>query len=188
MGVTVMRDIIGYEGLYKVSSAGEIFSYYTNKLLKHNINHNGYASVELFKNGKSKRCLVHRLVAQTLIPNPNNYPQVNHKDENPLNNKVENLEWCTARYNMNYGNGAKTRHLKIDYTKPIYRENAFKNAMKVRKPVLGVNKTTNEVVTFVSAAEAQRIIGVNASHIAECCKGKRYKSVGGFTWKYIERE
>ena len=106
------KDIPGYEGLYQVSNLGEIKSLnYRNtgkeKILKLIKDKKGYFHVNLYKNGKLKNLQVHRLVAMAFIPNHNNYNQVNHKDENTSNNAVENLEWCTAKYNSNYGNRNK---------------------------------------------------------------------------------
>ena len=106
------KDIPGYEGLYQVSNLGEIKSLnYRNtgkeKIIKPRKNKGGYLRVVLCKNGKQKDFLVHRLVAVAFIPNHNNYNQVNHKDENPSNNNVNNLEWCTSKYNSNYGNRNK---------------------------------------------------------------------------------
>lgn len=106
------KDVVGYEGLYQVSNLGRVKRVEhktTNNILLEErisgqfINTNGYATVSLSKAGVDKFQGVHRLVAQAFIPNPDNLPFVNHKDENPLNNNVENLEWCTAKYNSNYG-------------------------------------------------------------------------------------
>ena len=102
------KDIEGYEGLYQVSNLGKVKSLNYNKtseskLLKLQKNSNGYTRVVLYKNRKPKVCLVHRLVAQAFIPNPNNLPQINHKDEDKANNSVDNLEWCTYLYNNTYG-------------------------------------------------------------------------------------
>ena len=145
----------------------------------------GYLSVELFdENGKSKRLLIHRLVAMAYIPNPENLPQVNHIDENPLNNAVSNLEWCTAKYNMNYGNGAKTRHSKIDYTTESRKTTARINGAKQSKTVLQYSRNGEFIARYNSAAEASRKMGANHSHILECCNGKRYKTVNDFIWKY----
>lgn len=106
------KDIKGYEGLYQVSNFGNVKSLNykrTNKeaLLKLQTNTDGYKIINLRKDGKNKLYLVHRLVAMTFIPNPNNYPIVNHKDENKENNSVDNLEWCTHIYNLNYGDRGK---------------------------------------------------------------------------------
>lgn len=98
---------------YEVSSEGKIRNRLTGRILKEVIktkrSRYGYRYVFLFKNSNRKMKLVHRLVAKAFIPNPNNYPQINHKDENSLNNRVENLEWCTQKYNMNYGTLPKRR-------------------------------------------------------------------------------
>lgn len=157
------------------------------KQLKPNITKLGYQSVELFKNGKSKRLSIHRLVAGAFIVNPDNLPQVNHRDETPSNNCAENLEWCTAKYNMNYGTGAKTRHLKIDYSKPCYAENARINGKIVSRPVVQLSKTGEFLQRFESGKEAHKATHINHSHILECCNGKTYKTVGGYVWKYEER-
>lgn len=92
---------------YDVSNFGEIRNSKTGRLRKTSISCKGYEMVILFKNGKRKNCSVHRLVAETFIPNPNNLPEVNHKDEIKTNNFVDNLEWCTRIYNENYGTGIK---------------------------------------------------------------------------------
>ena len=123
------KDIEGYEGLYQVSSLGAIRSLdryrnrpsksgnmyiqrYKGKVLKQTLN-DGYFTIYLHKDGVNKFYSVHRLVAKAFIPNPNNLPQVNHKDENKQNNCVENLEWCTAKYNVNYGTAIERLKLAI---------------------------------------------------------------------------
>ena len=103
----IYKDIQGYEGLYKISNKGNVKSLGNDRTRKERIlkptkNHKGYLQVCLCKQGKIKRFLVHRLVASAFIENPNNYPQVNHKDEDKTNNNVTNLEWCTNEYNINY--------------------------------------------------------------------------------------
>ena len=96
------KNVIGYEGLYEVSNIGNVRSVIRNKLLRLSKT-KGYIQVYLYKNGIRTGLKVHRLVAQAFIPNPDNLPQVNHKDEDKTNNSVENLEWCNAKYNVNYG-------------------------------------------------------------------------------------
>lgn len=98
-----MVDIEGYEGLYAITEDGNVWSYRRNKFLIAKMSNCGYMRVVLSKNNVTTNYSVHRLVAKAYIPNPNNYPCVNHKDENKLNNCVENLEWCTHKYNRNYG-------------------------------------------------------------------------------------
>ena len=117
------KDIIGYEGLYQVSNLGRVKSlervtiskngkrYTCQELCLRFGNIKGYKFVVLRKNCKSRQVLVHRLVAQAFIPNLDNLPEVNHKDENPANNCVDNLEWCTHKYNSNYGT-AKIRMIE----------------------------------------------------------------------------
>ena len=110
------RPVVGYEGLYEVSNTGQIRSFdryvkYSNgrihlhkgKVLSPIKDKDGYLQVNLCYNGKIHQIKVHRIVAQAFIPNPNNLPQVNHKDEDKTNNSVDNLEWCTVKYNNNYG-------------------------------------------------------------------------------------
>lgn len=98
----VWKDIVGYEGLYRVSNLGNVYSCYMNKTLSIATRSDKYKFVVLRKNGKDKYMTIHRLVAEAFIPNPDNLPMVNHKDENPSNNCVDNLEWCTAQYNATY--------------------------------------------------------------------------------------
>lgn len=171
---------------YLVHRDGRIWSNKTNKFLKPAHTQRGYASVELFNENGSRRLLIHRLVAQVYISNPNNYPQVNHKDENPRNNCVENLEWCTAKYNMAYGVGAKTRHLKIDYTKPCYKENAIKNGKKVAKPVSMYSTDGIYIKTFESAVDASKQTGIYKTDITRSARSNL--KAGGYIWKYKEEE
>ena len=109
----IWKDIKGYEKLYQVSNLGNVrrIKFINNRTQKDKIkmlklikDKKGYLKINLWKNNKSKMFLVHRIVAETFILNPNNLPQVNHKDENKSNNCVENLEWCSKKYNNNYGN------------------------------------------------------------------------------------
>lgn len=97
----VFKPIEGFED-YEISNYGRVKSLKSKRILKPS-NTNMYSKVSLWKNGKGYFKLVHRLVARAFIPNQNNLPNINHKDENPQNNKAENLEWCTQKYNNNYG-------------------------------------------------------------------------------------
>ncbi len=110
----IWKSIEGYEGLYEVSNLGNVRSLNwhltgTIRVLKPRQNGYGYLSVILYKNGKMKKFYVHRLVASAFLPNPQNLPQVNHKDENKTNNSIENLEWCSCKDNINFGTGIKRR-------------------------------------------------------------------------------
>lgn len=185
MGIPVWKPVKGYEGLYEVSNVGIVKSLFRyKKALKPSVTKNGYLTVELFRDKIGKRFLVHRIVAESFIPNPDDLPQVNHKDEDKKNNNVDNLEWCSAKYNMNYGEGAKTRHKKINYSKPCYAKNAKINGMKTCKPIFQFSKDGVIVNKYASAKEASRKTGFNHSHICECANGKRYKTVGNYIWKY----
>ena len=148
------RDIPGYEGLYEVSNLGRVRR--NGKILKPWKNNWGYLLVSLCKNGIVRNARIHRLVALAFIPNPQNLPQVNHKDEDKTNNAVSNLEWCTAGYNINYSQS---------------------------KPVLQFDKSGNFITEYKSIIEAERITGISNGKISLCCQGK-FKTAGGFVWKY----
>lgn len=176
----VWKDIQGYEGKYQVSNLGNVKSLNwlntgKEKLLNLGISKGKYYQVVLCKFGINKTFWVHRLVATAFINNPDNLPQVNHIDENKLNNRVDNLEWCTNKYNSNYGTGIE-RMLK---TKKL------KNSKNAEKPVLQFTKDGKFVNEYPSIKEAERCTGINHGNIGACCK-RRYKSASGFKWKYKE--
>lgn len=154
---------------YMISNMGRIKSVWFGKeRLLRLIMVKGYLMVNLCKNGKGKKFQIHRLVAQAFIPNPDNLPQVNHKDENPKNNCVENLEWCNAKYNANYGN-------RIDKIKE-----------KIKKPVLQFDNEGNLVQKWDSATTASKTLKIFKTNISNCMKGRRYKTTGGYKWGYID--
>lgn len=156
-----------YEGLYEVSDKGRVRSLKSGqpKILKPRRTIKGYLQVDLYKNGDRKFCYIHRLVAQTFIPNPDNLPQVNHISEDKENNSVHNLEWCDPKYNINYGN----RNQKV----------ADKNS----KPVFQFTKDGEFVGEWKSAIDVERNLGYHQSHISSCCTG-RLKFAYGFIWKF----
>lgn len=129
----IWKNIMGFNG-YQVSNIGRVRSLKTYKILKQTINNKGYKILGLSKRGKMSTFLVHRLVADAFIPNPNKLPCINHKDENPLNNCVSNLEWCDQKYNINYGSHTN----RMIETK---RKNGVWRGSDKRHIVLNVNLT-----------------------------------------------
>lgn len=164
------RDIIGYEGLYQVSDLGRVkaLNYHREGrecVLNYWKTSGGYLVVGLCKDGKRSRCLVHRLVAEAFIPNPDGYKEVNHIDENKANNSVTNLEWCDTNYNINYG----TRNERV--------------GKALSKPVFQYTKDGTLVKSYPSGMDAMRRTGYSNANIAFCCNG-RYKQAYGYLWSY----
>lgn len=173
-----MKDIPGFEGKYAVTEDGRVWSYKHSKFLKPKPV-NGYYMVDLFKDGIDKKyqVTVHRLVALTFIPNHDNLPCVNHKDESRTNNHVDNLEWCTFKHNSNYGTAVE--RLKANKTKEGY-ERAWAASAKVRsKPVRCMDLNT----VYNSISEAAKTVGVCMTSIWKCCNGER-KTAGGYRWSF----
>ena len=164
-------EIRGYEGLYWINRDGVIKSKY--KIKTPSINKDEYYIVGLSKNGKRKSFYVHRLLAETFIPNPDNLPQVNHKDENKLNNSLDNLEWCTQSYNFYYGTRGERSSKTQRLTSPL------------RKPILQYTLNGDFVKEYSSACEAARELDIHQSNICKCCKGI-YRQSNGYIWKYKE--
>lgn len=175
----IWKDISGYEGIYQVSNFGNIKSleryfptknpkkpiaHINEKILKLRTDKKGYLNVGLTKNGKFRTIQVHRIVAEAFIPNPENMPQVNHKDENKSNNNVNNLEWCSRKYNCNYG----TRNLKIG-----------KSSCKNR--VIQCDLEGNPIKIFKNGKEAGLAFGKDPSSIYACCVGKQLTAFG-YRW------
>lgn len=151
--------IKGHEN-YLVSTSGRIKNSDTGHILKPAVGTNGYLKVTLMPGRKTEN--IHRLVALTFLQNPNDLPQVNHKDENKLNNNVENLEWCSAKYNLSYG--------------------VFKTSRN--SPVLQLNRETGKIVRkFGSIKEAAEATKSCYQTISACCRGEK-KSAVGFKWQY----
>ena len=166
------KTVVGYEGHYQVSNFGRVKSIKFGKeiILKPRKDRYGYLQLNLWKNNKLKRCRIHRLVAEAFIPNPNNYTCVNHKDENKLNNSVSNLEWCTYKYNSNYGTA-------------IQRTSQKRINGKCSKKVYQYTLDGQFVREWDSIRECGRN-GFNPTCICMCCKGKQ-KYHKGFIWKYL---
>lgn len=181
----IWKDIPGYEGLYQVSSLGKVRRLHRYKsadkqeirinIRKLTLVRNGYYRVILSKNNVTKWFSVHRLVALAFIPNPDNLPMVNHKDEVKTNNFVQNLEWCDASYNINYGHARE----KISRTH---------KALLKGRPVMQLDKAKNTIIaTYPNAARAMEITKVDASAINKCCLNRpKFKTAGGYIWKYTD--
>lgn len=166
----VWKDIQGYEGLYQISNKGRVKNFKTNRILTVHQQPNGYSYITLHKEGKPKTFRIHRLVAQAFIPNPNNLPCINHKNEIKTDNRVENLEFCTNKYNSNYGT-AKERATK----KRINGKKSFE--------VLQFDLKGNFIKEWQSTMEVERATGFYNNNISKCCRGG-YKQAYGYIWKY----
>lgn len=174
----IWKDVKGYENIYQVSNTGKIKSLNYNhtgreKIMNPSVDKDGYQRVCLRKNRKFKNFRVHRLVAEAFIPNPNNLSFINHKSEIKTQNNVENLEWCDAKYNNNYG----TRKERV-------AEKQING--KKSKPVLKIDPISNEIVAeYPSLREVQRQLGYSKGNISKCCNNKpKYNTAYGYKWKY----
>ena len=156
----IMKDIPGYEGLYAATEDGQIWSYYSNKCLKQNKSSNGYYKVNLSKDGVSHTYQAHKLIALTFLPNPDNLPQINHKDENKANNAVSNLEWISQIDNLNYG----TRNQRI--SKRVYCVETGEQFNSVKEAAEAINMTNPALIRALKT-------------------GKRCKN---YHWKYVEED
>lgn len=169
----IYKDIEGYEGLYQVSNLGNVKSLGNGKKRKEKVlkpakNNRGYLYVCLCNQEIRKIYKIHRLVAEAFVPNPNNLPEVNHKDENKTNNTDNNLEWCDHKYNINYGT-----HTERSAASRI-------NHLKQSKQVMCLETG----VIYPSTSEVEREFGFSRSNISNVCNGKS-KTCGGFHWKYV---
>ena len=169
---------------YFISNFGRVFSKKSNKVMKNRVvSKNGYQQITL----DNSQLLVHRLVAQAFIPNPNNLPCVNHKDENPGNNDFRNLEWCTYKYNSNYGTNP-IRHSKkmLDrYNNDTdWKSDCIKRLAEIqkkkRKRVVQLDKFNNYLKTYESSYATEKD-GHLSVHVCDCANGKR-KTHHGYKW------
>ena len=201
--ISMWKQIQNFNGNYLVNEFGEvksndrvIFNKGSNtenkikgKILKQYKNNKGYLYVDLCKNGKSKHFLVHRLVAQAFIKNPNNFPIINHKDNNPTNNTMKNLEWCDYSYNIKYCIKQGRQNLDTDS-----RRNWVKSSKKyLWTPVIQYTLNLKEINRFENLTKAAEWLVKNNitknkkahSNISICCKNKA-KTAYGFIWRYLE--
>lgn len=178
----VWKDIKGFENYYQISNTGKVkslerkvpskikgtFQIIKEKIRKTTTTTAGYEYVVLSKDNIHKTLLIHRLVAEHFIPNPNNLQCVNHKDENKLNNNVDNLEWCDYKYNNTY----KNIHLR-------------RNKNKTTREVIQYDLDMHELRRWKSIIDAANEYNTESTNIIKCCKGERNHCCG-FKWRYYE--
>ena len=187
----IWKDVYGFEGIYQISNYGNVRSVdrlikysngnivsYKGQAIKPYIATNGYVLVDLTKEHKRYKKIVHRLVAEAFIGNPQMFPEVNHIDENKQNNHFENLEWCTVKYNRNFG----TRNIRSAKSKD-YKSISEKNRLIQGKRVLQLDKTGRIINRYISIREAEKCTGFHRQAISGCCHGK-YKYAYGFKWEF----
>lgn len=187
MNKEIWKDIDGYDGKYQVSNLGRVKSLYfmnrranipREKILKFGYNLQGYPFVHLCYLGKTSKPLsVHRLVAKAFIPNPNNYPIVNHINGIKTDNRVENLEWCTQQYNIK-------QSFKNGQQKPTW-ENKKGELNPLSIKVNQYDLDGNFIKTWGCIREVQRKLNIFAVGISKCCRGLQ-KTAGGFKWEYMQ--
>ncbi|MBQ3990209.1 MAG: HNH endonuclease [Bacteroidales bacterium] len=173
----VWKQIQGYEGKYDISNMGRVRSYAQSKdgrIIKGNPDGKGYLYVKLYYTPQKYRMQkIHRLVGNHFLPNPNGYPQINHKDEDKRNNCVDNLEWCNNEYNHSYG------------TRDVRAGASNRCCPTTSKEVYSIDDSGNKTV-YKSIGEAERLTGICHSNIIaaikkECSTRKR---AGGYRWFY----
>lgn len=177
----VWKDVVGYEGRYKVSNygrvkslarsfkAGFLFIHRADFILKYNKSNLGYFRVFLFIGKNKKMFSVHRLIALAFIPNPNNLPYINHKNEDKRDNRIENLEWCTAKYNTNYGTA---------------RERGIINRMRLySKTICQYERNGKFIKKYDNLKNVTEIFGYDRHPISKVCNGHSYTAYG-YVWRY----
>ena len=186
--VEIWKDYKDYEGLYQASNIGRMRSldrwvsskngsmrFIKGRILKLFNNNQGYLHVVLSKNNKVKAYLVHRIIAETFLPNTDNLPCVNHKDEDKTNNSVENLEWCDAKYNSNYG--TRNERMSKSLTNNIYTS----------RKVDVYDLDMNFIETLPSIEECGRKYNVSTGNVGHCCNGGRWSDKTHTTWRKVNR-
>lgn len=175
--------IENYEDLYQVSNWGRVKSLnyrHTNQeqILKQINDKDGYQQIRLYKDGKGKTFKVHRLVAMAFIQNPNNYTEINHKDECKTNNRIDNLEWCNRKYNVNFG----TRNERCSgENHPMFGN--FGKKHPSAKQIIQLTLNGEVVRKWDSAMDVKRELGYNQGNISSCCRGE-HKSAYNYKWQF----
>lgn len=183
----IWKDIEGYEGYYQVSNWGNVRSLDfrrrgTVSLLRQNKASQGYLIVRLFKNKKWKNCYVHRLVGMAFLENPNCFKEINHKDENKQNNHVDNLEWCTPKFNTNY---SRLKHPERYFT-TINGKRTTKKTKYSSIPINQLSLNGDLIKKWNNIAEIVRTLKFHNTAITECCQMKREKAYG-YKWEFAEK-
>lgn len=181
----IWKDVKGYEGLYQVSNHGRVKSLNYNHTKKEKVlvplkHQNGY----LFVNINGKQQSIHRLIAKTFIPNQKNKNQVNHIDGNKENNRIDNLEWCTAKENTRHAYKNGLINLNTEKKKKSELININKATEKNKKRIIQCDLCGNVINTFDSIVDASRSTKSNATHISLCAKGKQ-NTCNGYIWRYV---
>lgn len=156
----IWKDVVGYEGLYQVSNLGKVYSLISNKIIAFSKKPKGYLIVHLYKNGVDKSKHIHRLVAEAFIPNPNNYPEVNHLDGIKTNNCIDNLEWCTKKQNMEHAS-------KNNLVSRLYGADNYRS-----KKVIQLDLMYNPIKIWESTGEIMRALNIPKQHISNVCNHK----------------
>jgi len=186
----VWKPVKNYEGYYEVSNLGNVRS--LDRIVHHSRNFTrfqkgnvltirtnstgNYSTVLLSKDNKHKMVKVHRLVATAFIDNPNGYREINHKDENKQNNRVDNLEWCSRKYNENYGTKRIRGSMHTNYKKI---------AEKNSKALYQVSINGEVLKRWNSLAEVHNTLGYSQGNISMCCNGRHTTPLYGYYWRWV---
>jgi len=173
----IWKDIDFTEGMYQISSYGQVRNKGTGYILKQSGDGRGYLKANICE----KRKRVHRLVALAFIPNPENEPQVNHINENKTDNRVDNLEWCDAKYNNGYGTRTSRAVAHIDYAKKVKHTDYLKVADKQSVAIIATDFNNKEYF-FKSLMDAERKTGIGHGGISGCINGKS-KTASKMVWR-----
>lgn len=189
----IWKDVIGYEELYEVSNLGKLRHkdvlvddiknnrkmHIKQKYMKPCLGKRGYYVYVVSKNNKKKHLPIHRLIAIHFIPNPNDYPVINHINGNKLDNRIENLEWCTYSHN-------NSEAFRIGLRKTDYENSGFKKYNdSIKKKINQYDMNMIFIKSWNSIQEASETLNICSSHICRCCKGK-IKSIKGYKWRYAD--